>query len=196
LKRGLRNWKTLKLSIESRIETKSLNSPSFDEVKCLAAEIRAMINAAHCEEDLPALKRLIKIEIPRVLVESRDRIRPVISMPLVHDLGVHRLRFGAEQVKPDWTDGRADLAGSQRRSEFLKARHLNLEFHQRAISALERGRKAREWSEEEILRAIKMFTKEHGQPPRQSDFRSSNGLPSYSTVWRKLGSIDIWFSKE
>lgn len=94
-----------------------------------------------------------------------------------HDLSVHRLGLGAEQVKPEWADGRGDQNGSQRRSEILKARHLNLEFHQRAISALLRGRKAREWSEEEILRAIKMFTKEHGQPPRQSDFRSSKVCP-------------------
>lgn len=83
LEARLAELETLKLSIESRIETKSLNSPSLDEVKSLAAEVRAMINAAHTEEDLPALKRLIEIVIPRVLVESRDRIRPVISMPLV-----------------------------------------------------------------------------------------------------------------
>jgi recombinase-like zinc beta ribbon protein len=40
LEARLAELETLKLSIESRIETKSLNSPSLDEVKCLAAEIR------------------------------------------------------------------------------------------------------------------------------------------------------------
>lgn len=106
-----------------------------------------------------------------------------------YDLTPHRLGLGAEQVKPEWTDGRGDQNGSQRRSEILKTRHLNQHFHQSALSALERGRVSREWSKDEIVRAISMFTKEHGQAPRQSDFRSSNGLPSYSTVWRKFGSI-------
>lgn len=107
------------------------------------------------------------------------------------DLGLHRLGLGAEQVEPEWTDGRGNQNGSQRRSEILKARHLSQDFHQSAISALERGRHSREWSKEDICRAISTFTEHHGRPPRQSDFRSSKGLPSYSTVWRKFGSLQL-----
>jgi hypothetical protein len=105
------------------------------------------------------------------------------------DLSLHPLELGAEQVEREWTDGRRDHNGSQRRSEILKSRHLSQDFHLSALSALAKGRVSRQWTNAEILKVIRMFTRQHGQPPRQSDFRSSNGLPSYSTVWRRFGSI-------
>lgn len=102
-----------------------------------------------------------------------------------YDLSLHRLGLGAEQVEPEWTDVRGDQKSSQRRSEILKVRHLGQDFHESALSALERGRASRQWSQDEILEAISRCTKQHGQRPRQCNFRSSNDLPSYSTVWRK-----------
>jgi hypothetical protein len=45
------------------------------------------------------------------------------------------------------------------------------------------------WSRERILAAIADFERRQGRWPSQKDFRSDNGLPGYTTLWRRFGSI-------
>jgi len=40
-----------------------------------------------------------------------------------------------------------------------------------------------------MLEAMLEFRRQHGRWPTQKDFRSSNGLPGYATMWRAFGNI-------
>ena len=62
-------------------------------------------------------------------------------------------------------------------------------FHESSLKGLNAGREQRAWSTENILTAIVNFEQREGRWPGQKDFRSDNGLPSYSTLWSRFGSI-------
>ena len=87
-----------------------------------------------------------------------------------------------------WSDGRADPNGSSMRSELVRRRHLDPDYHRAALDGLNAGRETRSWETESILSAIRDFYSCHWRVPRQDEFRNSNGLPKYSTLWRRFGS--------
>jgi DNA-directed RNA polymerase specialized sigma24 family protein len=45
------------------------------------------------------------------------------------------------------------------------------------------------WSREQILGAIQRFRDHHGRPPRATEFRAINGLPSLATLYRHFDSL-------
>ena len=87
-----------------------------------------------------------------------------------------------------WSDGRADPNGSSLRSEMVRRRHLDPDYHRAALGGLNAARATRVWETESILASIREFYSCHKRAPRQDEFRNSNGLPGYSTLWRRFGS--------
>lgn len=87
-----------------------------------------------------------------------------------------------------WSDGRADPSGSSLRSELVRRRHLDPDYHRAALDGLNAARKIRSRETESILGAIRDFYSCHNRAPRQAEFRNSNGLPGYSTLLRRFGS--------
>lgn len=87
-----------------------------------------------------------------------------------------------------WSDGRTDPHGSSLRSELVRRRHLDPDYHRAALDGLKAARATRAWETESILAAIREFYSCHKRVPRQDEFRNSNGLPGYSTLLRRFGS--------
>lgn len=108
------------------------------------------------------------------------------------DINANHVEIASELVEIEWSDLRGDPDRADQRSEIQRRRHAeNPHFHDSALGALERGRKVRAWSEEQILQAIREFHARVGRPPAYEEFRKKCGLPDYKTVWRRFGSSKV-----
>lgn len=153
---------------------------------------------------LPKLEELLRIIIRRVSVHS-------LGNPAVHRFGIgsrysrfvelthhnaNQLEIGSELVKVSWSNQFHDPQASARRSEVQRQRHQeDLEFHTTSLKTLKRSREDRYWSEERILRAIRDFHSKEGRPPSYYDFGNTEDLPDYTTLWRRLGSLQVAISR-